>query len=522
LIGVVDVLASFIPTGGESDRFAEVDLVPDRVAVLPFDHAAADAAVLDIEALHSGIISELSRSPLFDVVSKSNVDREAARTGRVEDLARVLKALLVVTASVTTDSLVRVTLHVRDGATDLRLATRTYEAERTPGGLTQLRRRIVDYLSSNLVRTITILRYRREGRSEEGRRFFEAALPVIYNATSLEIDDSAVIRGLLTADSLLERAEQADRHWIAPTLLRVEVALRAASFSRLRPDSATDAWYRLAFARAEKAVERDPDNIDALETRGLTAYEVYRWLGQYERINNWAMAERALRDLQAVVVADSKRSQSLAALAHINDIFGHYHQAYVLAKQALDVDPTAARDRRIFYRIAIASLELHREREAMQWCKRANERSPDEISMKYCEIAVLAYGDSLPFDVNEAWRITKDVEASAPKQSITVPMFHMLTADVLARAGLADSARAVAARAAAAAPGSVSLTGPEAVLWTRLRDYDRAVRALELAADLDPIGIQSVLRKQVFTPLHTHPRFGRLYNRFVDERVAPR
>ena len=521
LVAVVAVSAllwtAFHPDA--SDAALGADLLPDRAAVLPFEAIGRGRSAIDVAGFRGELINELSRSPQLEIAPKVDVDRATAGSPPLIDVAHLTRSLLLVTGSFTMkDSLLTLSLIFWDGATGRRLGMRSLQSSAVDGAA--LQRQAVDYLSEELVRNLEFLGYRRETRNTRAWQIFNDALQryrnfdVLFNTGEY----AAALRGLLVSDSMAARADALDKQWVAPTLLRIQVLRRVIFLCRATgltvcTPAQTDAYVRSALALAERGAARFPDNIDVLEERGISRYELWRWQVQAHSVNDIELRNSAERDLGDVIAADAKRARARMYAADILSARARFREEKEMALQALAVDPTAARDQRIFYRLAMASLELGQETEALEWCGKGRQRFPGDESLMYCELTVRAYGNVVAPDVARSWQIVR--ELGARPQPMLVPLFEMLMASVLARAGLPDSARSVAARASAQAPGAVSLMWPEAVLWTRLGDYDRAVRILEEDGRRDPAWTKRTLLSHAFKPLHNHPAFQRLLAQYT-------
>jgi len=493
--------------------------VPDRgrVAVLPFEVIGGATALIDAAAFRAEIINDLTQSPLLAAAPRRDIDAAFAPSQPLVVTAQKAAAILLVDGTFAAeDSMLRLTVRFWNGETGRQIESRTYSALANRHAAAELRHASRDELQRIAVRSRKYLLYRRSARTSEAMRLFDEGLQGYTNAVPLmRIPPfTAALRGFALADSVLKRAESADAKFLAPTLLRVEIAQRAALLQRLLGNlDAAQRAYQTAVAHGDRAVRAHPRNADALQARGTAEFELWGFVDQRFKRNDITVRSRAERDfLDALVLAEHLPTARLR-LADFYDSQGRAREQKEMALKARDDDPFGSLDPALFDVLARASLAAGQEAEAVRWCCTALSRDPDHPRSLYCELTVYAFGDSVTPDLKRVHELLQAISAptSPVFQPVQVPMFQMITAAILARAGLPDSARALAGRARAAVPaGTVDLMAPEAALWTWLGDYRRALDILEQDAAQDPAFMLPTLQYRVFAPLRDEPRFRRI------------
>jgi hypothetical protein len=129
------------------------------------------------------------------------------------------------------------------------------------------------------------------------------------------------------------------------------------------------------------------------------------------------------------------------------------------------------------------SLDLEDGVEAKHWCDEGRGRFPDDPRFAECRIWLFALKGQKP-DIDTAWHLLEEyVRLSPPNQRDFIRLRgQMLVAMALARAGLADSAKAVAVRSRADAnlDPPRELVSFEAIVRTLLGEKEEAIRLLGL------------------------------------------
>jgi hypothetical protein len=156
-------------------------------------------------------------------------------------------------------------------------------------------------------------------------------------------------------------------------------------------------------------------------------------------------------------------------------------EAKLAALRAYDADPYLTNANLTIWRLFSTSLDLEDGVEANRWCSEGRRRFPADPRFAECQIWLFALKGQTP-DIPKAWSLLEEYVRLSPPNSREFLRLRgqMLVAMALARAGLADSARSVAARSRADATMDPprELVSYEAIVHTILGDKDEAIRLL--------------------------------------------
>jgi hypothetical protein len=102
----------------------------------------------------------------------------------------------------------------------------------------------------------------------------------------------------------------------------------------------------------------------------------------------------------------------------------------------------------VLWRLFSSSLDLEDPKEAEKWCGEGRQRFPDDPRFQECQLWQFTFEGQTP-DIDRAWTLAGRYEELSPPdlREFRRLRARMIIAMALARAGLADSARAVAASA---------------------------------------------------------------------------
>lgn len=305
------------------------------------------------------------------------------------------------------------------------------------------------------------------------------ALAIMQDFEQLaEAGDAISAAGSLErADSLLAAAEQIDPDWLEPIIGRAEVANLGAF--RLGPgDWAYDTtWARRGITHTDRALERDPLDPRALELRGiLLSYLAAVDTARTDSLN--AVAEETLR--QAVNL-DPARARAWDRLSLILLDKGELRPGMAAAQNAYEADQFLTDAPRILFRLCQAAIWLKDWDEVTHWCGEGHRRFPDAPGISAAQLTALASPGGPTPDVDLAWELVQSILAASPPERIEArqAQLRMEAAAVIARAGLADSALALVARARAAREeGDPVLDYHEANVRLHLGEPARAIELL--------------------------------------------
>jgi tetratricopeptide (TPR) repeat protein len=434
------------------------------------------------------------------------------RPVRFDSLAADLRAGSLVEGSVqrSGDS-VRVTVQLVDANTGAHLESRTLVHALT--SVFALEDALADsvsrFLRRRLGEEVALRRTRDETRSDVAWRAVVEAGQARDEAAELlafgeEGDAVAALGRLRHADSLLARAERADPAWVRPTVLRGWVALRRAAAERAAGgrDSA------LAFAT--RALRREPGNPLALELRGNVLFA--HALATVDSAGQGRRVEEAERDLRAAVAADPGLASAWYRLSILVKYRGRPAESDALARRALQADAYLVEADDLLSRLFFSAQFTGDYPEAWSLCAQGRQRFPRDWRFVECRLTLLRADTARAPDAAAALGALGELERMDPPDRARragrayAPLFRRaVAAAVLARAGQRDSARAMLARARAAAGADpelrLSLAYDEAYVYLMLGRPDSARALLEWSFTRRPAQRAFAARDPLFSGL---------------------
>jgi serine/threonine-protein kinase len=327
-------------------------------------------------------------------------------------------------------------------------------------------------------------------------------------------DTLAAWRAWTEADSLLRAGQARDPRWIEP---RTERARLAYARSRLAVDDLLTAerWIAIGMRLADSALALGAQDADALELRGNLRY--WRWLLQLERDppRAEALLVSAKSDLEQARTVRPSQAGAWASLSHLYNQTGTSTDVKNAAQRALEADAFLSNADVILQRIFYAAYDDGDVIGARDACAQGARRFPANPRFTECRLMMMTMrGDSA--DPARAWRLADSLVALSPtvQQPYQRRSAAMWTAAVLARAGLADSARATARRSAgdATVDPSRDLANIGAFVFTLLGDTTQALERIGAYLDVNPGRRQAFAENPGwwFRPLEGSPGFRRL------------
>jgi serine/threonine-protein kinase len=494
-------------------------LDPTHVAVLYFEDLSEPAHLGHVAAgLTQNLIDELLQVPVLTVTSPDGVRQFRGQSIALDTIARRLGAGTFVTGSVSeSQSGLRVAVRLTDPQTGQLLMSQTVQRPR--GDIIQILEEVSAEVSRGLrqrLGQVIELRERRAGTRSapawELVRRAEALRDEAGETTDLLVGG----RALLEADSLLARAEQMDPRWIEPVVLRGWLAYDQTTL--LMPGTpmvgvsggrTTAEWIRLGLRRAERALQLRPGDPEALELRGTIYYRIASLSPALAFPDIPRPLEAAERDLR-IAAAQPFRFQARAwsRLSLVLEQAGEYAESNHAAQRAHEADAYLRDGDTIVFRLYKTAFELERPAEAQRWCQEGRRSYPANWYFSYCALQLQGWPLSRMAG-EDAWRTVAEVrQAAAPSDWAWLgPQVDMMAAAVLARAGLADSANHVLARARAQAPHDPQLLYYEAVARLRLGQPDSALKLIASLIRASPQDKAYLRRHTLLHPLWDDPRF---------------
>ena len=300
-------------------------------------------------------------------------------------------------------------------------------------------------------------------------------------------DTAAYTKEFRTADSLLALAEPRDSSWDGPVIARGWVAYRQ---SRLGGDDQLLAarWIEKGLAFADQALKLNPQDPDALELRGDLRY--WKWLLSLtpDPTEARALLKSAREDLEAATKVAPSQAGAWATLSHLYYQTGNLVDVKLAAQRAYEQDAYLSNADVVLSRLFYASYDLGQFSDAVQRCDEGQRRFPQDAKFVECQLYLLTSRSGTQCAarlaaVGLARKTTPEREREYEQLNS-----HMMVAAVLARAGMADSARHVAERSRGRPEidPTRDLLYAEAFVRTLLGDKVEAVKALKVYLAANP------------------------------------
>lgn len=489
-----------------------------RIAVLYLDDDSPDG---DLQYLANGLtemlIHELSQVEPLDVVSRNGVKPYRQGTVPFDSMVAQLRVGTVVEGSVARSAnSVRVVVQLIDANTHSHLESSVIV--RPLGDLIEVEQAVSEEVSGFLRRQLGARIRRHEAVAQtrsslalelalRGEQAFADALALRRSQDTLDVRSAA--RTLAEADGLLARAERADPRWTRPVVARAWVAVRQAQWSQ---GMARAAAFERAVALADRVLAREPANARALEARGTA-----RWIRSMDAdVEAAPLRDGGERDLRAALAAEPGLASAWGSLSFLLATRGELAASAQAAERALEHDAWLEDADVLLGRRFYALFSIGDYRGAGEACGRGRRAFPRDWRFVECRLALMRADPSPAPDTALAWRLVAELEAMYPADAAAAEgrayaavFRRMLAAAVSARAGDADRARAVLARArvdAAADPeGRVSLAYDEAVLLLLLGDRAAARERLDVYLAQRPGARAALARDPLVRPLLARP-----------------
>jgi serine/threonine-protein kinase len=481
--------------GSRTQETAPAGPDPSRIAVLYFQsRGASDSLQYLADGLTEGLINELSRVKGLQVISRNGVGLYRGAAVAPDSIGRALKVGTLVSGTLgQLGDKLRVTVELVNAANGAEIGSKTLEEPRAEVFALQedLTKEVAVFLRQQLGQEIQLQSSRLGTRNRAAWEFLQKAQQETKAADPLIAagDTGAAKRQFARADTLLAQAETADPKWATPPAQRSWLAYRQSRLAGSFNKEYYSEWIGEGLAHAERALAIKPDDPDALEARGTLRY--WRFLlnlepGAEASAKLFADAEK---DLRASIEANSTQASALTSLSHLLAGKHELAEAKLAALRAYESDPYLTNANVTLWRLTSTSVDLEDGVEAKRWCDEGRRRFADDPRFAQCQILVFSI-PGVKADVPLAWRMADEyVKLSPPAlREYRTREAHMMVALALARAGLADSARAVAlrARADASLDPTRELASWEAWVRTLVGDRDDAFRLLSLYYSFNP------------------------------------
>ena len=354
-----------------SDRGSNEQPDPRVIAVLPFDNlSGAEEAEFLATGLHSDLVTELSRVAGLTIISRSSMMRYQQTDKTVREIGRELNAGTVIEGTVqSVGNRVRLTAQLIDANEDVQRWAERYDRELSTETLfdlqTEVTRRIVDSLHSELVSTLEIPSAKPQTRDMEAYRMCTLGRVQVERRTEA---------GCLRAIEHFENAVERDSDY-APAWAGLSEALAIAVwYGYLEPG---DRLQRAEEA-ARRAVELNPESAEAHCALATSLGAVRKGPG-------------ALEELELAVRLQPSYWDAHNRLSYLHKLYGRKSESLASAERAVEINPLSAEA------VSNFSLSLSTNgdpQRALSEAQRAGELSPGWTTAPFYEaLAQYQIGD---------------------------------------------------------------------------------------------------------------------------------
>ena len=505
--------------GGGASAAQGPSVDKNSLAVLYFEKApgSSDSLSYLADGLTEALIRELGGVKGLQVISSNGVRPYRAGDTPLQRIAQDLKVGTLVQGNIAqSGDRLRLNVSLVDAGSGVELGSRTLERPRAEIFALQddLAKEVSVFLRQRLGQAIEVQKTQVGTRSTEAWELVQRAEQLTNEVDPLlaAADTAAAARRLVGADSLLAQAERRDAKWVAPIVKRGWLAYRQLDLIGSFDKAYYSNWLDVGMGHAGRALELDPKNADAFEIKGILEY--WRWLLNLEPDQSKAakLVASAEQDLRAAVEGNSTAAFAWTLLSHLLMGQSQTGEAKLAALKAYEADPYLTSAKQTVWRLFQASLDLEDRQESTHWCNEGRRRFPEYNRFTECQLWLFAL-KGVPPDIPKAWQLVDEYERLSPPNQRTFQRLtgQMLVALALARAGLADSARAVAVRSRGDAEldPTRELALLESLVRIMVDDRDEALRQLSTYVATNPQFRASLAKDQTwwFQGLRDDPRF---------------
>jgi len=479
---------SAIYSTGEIKNLSPID-DPRRVAVLYFETRGGDD---DSELLSKGIteslIDELSSIKELFVISQNGSELYRNSDLKLEEIGKSLGVGIIVNGNINiVNDQIRIRISLVNAKSGNQFESQKFYYRR--GELFQLIEDVTstvsDYLRKQIGKEFSKVEVKTSTSVAKAWEYYYMAEELVgrIDNTGNNILNNGNI--LLSADSILTLAEEADPEWILPVIKR---GMNSYKQSRLggKTWEEISKWIDDGLLHSERALVIDPRNPDALELKATLLY--WRYLNNLTDDPESDLSQAETLYKQAINI-NPKQASALNSLSHLYQLKGWWAEAKNAAKSAYQLDPFLKNADVAVLRLITVSYDTGDSKEVKYWCEEGLNRFPLNYRFREGKILFYTMKDIKP-DVKDAWTQFEKYAEYLPQDEKEYRYKYglQLMGMVLARAELPDSARTVATMGRASGPENPNreLAYLESITRAWIGDLDESVRLFGIYTSANP------------------------------------
>ena len=461
------------------------DSDPNHIAVMYFDDRSEGGKLRFLaDGFTEALIDELSAVKQLKVISRNGVAPFKGKTVAPDSIQRALKIGTLVTGTVmqSGDSL-RVSVDLADALTGTQIGKKTITRARTDVFKLQddLAKEVALALRSFLGREIESAAAHPGTSNAQAWEAFQRTKQTIAGADTILAsgDVQGAARRLAAADSELMAVQAMDKKWAAPLVARGWIPHRKVLMLGFGDPSQIPKWLDQAGKLADSAVTLANTDADALELRATI--RLFRWLYNpgMDVGPSMKLLSDAELDYRAALKSNPLQASSWNALSFLLLSKYQISEGKLAAQSAYDSDPYLRDVDKAIWRLIQGSVDLNAPKEAENWCNVGRQRFPNNFRFTECRLWLFTLQGQKP-NVDSVWNIYRAFVKLSPagRRQVDSLRAGVLVALALFRAGLPDSARAVAVRSRAnpQVDPAAEVVEIEARFRAQIGDKDEAIR----------------------------------------------
>ncbi|HET7423732.1 MAG TPA: serine/threonine-protein kinase, partial [Gemmatimonadales bacterium] len=482
-------------SAGGTKAAEDASLDKNRIAVMYFENRGlADSLSYLGDGLTEALIHELSGVKGLQVISRNGVAPFRHTTVTTDSIGRALKSGTLVQGTVAqSGDRLRVSVSLVNAANGEEIASQTVERPKTEVFALQddVAKEVALFLRQRLGQEIELDQVRVGTSNTKAWELLQRAGGLSKDLETLLAsgDTAAAARHLAQADTLLTQAQNLDPNWAAAPIERGWLAYHQTDLIATFDKTYYSTWTERGLEQANKALQLKPNDPDGLELRGTLEY--LRWLLNLDPdpATSKKLVTSAEADLRAAVTAKPTAAWAWTVLSHLLIGQGNTAEAKLAALRSYEADPYLSSAKQTLYRLYTTSYDSEDQVEAAHWCEEGYRRFPDYYRFTECRLSMMGMKGQKP-DIAKAWKLLGEFVQTTPPNLRPYHTLYgqMLVGMALVRAGLPDSARAVALRSRGnpEVDPTHDLAYYEAVLRTQLGDKDEALKQLGIYLASNP------------------------------------